>query len=279
MRQTGVQLSFKRKNARGKTLENRTFLITRSSEGNAIEKRKLESYGAKVVELPSIEILPPSSWKRLDRALSKLEQFDWVVFTSANGVKMFFERLRQKYPRLLTKLRKRAGGPRFACVGPATRLSLEVQGFRASLQPKEFLTSKLGMELAKSMEIAGKRILLARTEVANKQLSKILRASHAVVIEAPTYRTQIRATKLDSEVLDEVSDITLTSPSTVKGLLKSASSREITSRGIRVHCIGPVTAKSAKTNGLKAVNVARINTIDGLIKTIVQQSRKSLEIK
>ena len=257
-------------------MENRTFLVTRSSEGNAIERRRLESYGAKVVELPSIKIMPPSSWKPLDRAISKLEQFDWVVFTSANGVRMFFKRLRQEDPRLLARLRTDTGRPRFACVGPATRRSLEVQGFRVSLQPKEFLTSKLGMDLARSMDIAGKKILLARAEVANKQLSKILRASHAVVTEAPTYRTQIRASKLDSGVLDKVSDVTLTSPSTVEGLVKSVSSKEITSRGIRVHCIGPVTAKSARANGLEVETIAKVNTIDGLIMTMVRQTRKGL---
>lgn len=269
MKQSSLQSTIPHAKLEQKVLSGRIFLITRSSEGNVIEKKELESYGAKVVELPSIEILPPSSWKKLDEALSRLEQFDWVVFTSANGVKMLFRRLKQMNPKLLSKLKK--VGPKFACVGPATRQALKVMGFRSSLQPKEFLTEKLGMELANT--VGGKKILLARAEVANEQLPKILRASGADVTEAPTYRTGIRSINLDPAVLDEITDVTLTSPSTVKGLLKSVSAKAIISRGVRVHCIGPVTAKSAKANGLKVDTVAKINTIDGLVRTIVQESR------
>ncbi len=115
------------------------------------------------MELPSISISPPSSWKIADNAISRLEQFDWVVFTSANGVKIFFDRVRKNDPELFARLRKRLGGekPRFACVGPPTKHELEALGFRCSLQPKEYMTASLGKELAKRMNVKGKKILLA----------------------------------------------------------------------------------------------------------------------
>lgn len=255
-------------------LSGRTFLLTRSSEGNSVERKKLETYGASAVELPSIEILAPLSWKKLDGALPKLDEFDWVVFTSANGVKFFFDRLRQKYPRILSKLRKhKAGGdPKFACVGPATRKSLEELGFRCYVQPKKFLTSDLGRELAKSMNVNGKLILLARAQVASREITRILRDSGAKVVDAPTYRTVTRAKKMPQGILHRITDVTLTSPSTVKGLLMSINTKVINSQGILVHCIGPVTAKSAKASGLKVKTVASVHTIDGLVSAIIKGS-------
>jgi len=142
-------------------------------------------------------------------------------------------------------------------------------GFRCSLQPKEYLTASLGKELAKRMNVKGKKILLARAEVANRQISRILRASGAKVSEAPVYRTVTRSKRLQPNFLKRISDITLTSPSTVEGLLSSLSATKISSHRILVHCIGPVTAKRAKSRGLKVENIAKIHTIDGLVEAIV----------
>lgn len=265
----------KRQGPTSQVLAGRTFLVTRSSDGNAIERKKLESLGAKVIELPSIEIAPPSSWKKVDGAISRLEEFDWIIFTSANGVKTFFERLKQNNPKLLIRLKthKTRKDPRFACVGPATRRSLEEMGFRCTVQPREFLTAKLGKELAESMNVDGKNILLARAQVANRELARMLRDSGANVSEAPTYRTISRARKLPQTLIGKITDVTLTSPSTVKGLLMSVSAATIISKRICVHCIGPVTAKSARIHGLKVQDTAKVHTIDGLMKAIVDQDK------
>lgn len=235
----------------------RTVLITRTEQGNETERQKLESLGAKVVELPTIEIQPPSSWSSIDRAMNEIDEFDWIIFTSANGVRMFFERLGQVSG-------KSQLNAKFACVGPSTKAELEGHGISASFVPEEFLTEKLGEQLSRNFSLKGKKILLARAEVASSGIRRTLENAGAVVIEAPVYRTLPKKNDLDEGFLSGVTDITLTSPSTVEGLLASISPEEINSMKIRVHCIGPVTAKRAIELGLKLDSTANVHTVEGL---------------
>ncbi|MHB8567599.1 MAG: uroporphyrinogen-III synthase [Nitrososphaerales archaeon] len=226
--------------------------------------KKLKSLGASVVEFASIKIGRPSSVKKLDSAISRTEEFDWIVFTSANGVKFFFERCAEKH-----KLKKQLHA-KFACVGPSTRSALEELGFKSSFQPKGFLTARLGSELADHFNVAGARILLARAEKASSEITSILESAGAIVEEVPTYRTlPIRRSRLPDNVLATLTDITLTSPSTVESLAKIVDFKRVNSLSVSVHCIGPVTARKAKELGLKVTTMARTHTIDGLLKEIV----------
>ena len=251
-------------------LAGRTILITRTREGNVFQKRQLDELGAKVVELNTIEISSPSSWEKLDRAISILEEFDWVIFTSANGVNLFFQRChelgRQEF---LENVKSGGRNLKFACVGPATRLALDSLGFKSAFEPHEFLTRELATELLKFIG-SNEKILLARAERANKEMTRIIEKSGAQIFEAPVYSTISREATVSTELLDCITDITLTSPSTVDGLLKSVSVGDITSRRIHVHCIGPVTARSAKVRGLEIHSVSRIHTLDGLAESIIQ---------
>jgi uroporphyrinogen III methyltransferase / synthase len=246
-------------------LRGRKFLVARSSEGNEEERKKLEALGANTVELATIEISPPTSWNAVDRAIERIQDFDWIAFTSANGVRFFFERFKNtSHP---AKIKAK-----FACVGPSTQEALQKLGFAASLVPAEFLTEKLGEDLSE-LGIGGKKVLLARAEVANKKLAEILRANGAVVVEAPVYTTvSARGVQPSKNLLDGVSDITLTSPSAVEGLLSLIERKDIISRGIGIHCIGPVTSKKALDLGLRVSTTAHVHTIDGLIDAIVAQS-------
>jgi uroporphyrinogen III methyltransferase / synthase len=253
------------------SLSGRVVLITRTAEGNAVEKRKLEALGANVIELESIKIAPPSSWERLDEAISTIQQFDWVFFTSANGIKLFFSRLDQKGKlHELTGLNRK---PKFACVGPSTRRALEELGFDSSFEPKDFLTTSLGREFVNSFEVKGMKILLARAERANNEIAKILAEAGGEVYEASVYRTessgersgQNRKSALPEAVLDSLTDITFTSPSTVEGLLDTIAVEKILARHIRIHCIGPVTARAAEERGLRVSTVPSVHTVEGLI--------------
>lgn len=244
-------------------LKGRTFLITRTIEGNKHERADLEKLGAKVIELPLIEIKPSSNPKMLDRALQRISEFDWIVFTSANGVNLFFD--------LVNKKRKKAKiRAKFACVGIKTKDALEDNGFKASLVPRTFLTEELGKELSSSFDLNGKKILLARAEEANKKITSILKKGGAIVTEAPVYRT-VTIKKSPKSVLDRVTDITLTSPSTVKALLANFKKQEIRSRNIHVHCIGPVTAKSAEQGGLVVSSIASVHTVDGIVNSLLEK--------
>lgn len=249
-------------------LSGRIFLVTRTKEGNAEERPLLEKYGAKVVDYPTIVISPPSSMDKMNYAISNFEKFDWVVFTSANGVKLFFKRFGKKRANFFNEPRNKKS-IRFGCVGPSTKYALERLGFRCSAMPKGYLTEELGKLLTKK-SIAGMRIMLARAEVANKSISKILRDSGALVTEVPVYRTVSKSPNAPIPV--NVTDATLTSPSTVDGLSQAFKKQNIVSSQIRFHCIGPVTAERAREFGFNVHTVARLHTIDGLINDIVKDT-------
>jgi uroporphyrinogen III methyltransferase / synthase len=246
------------------TLRGKTILVTRTKEGNVVERKKLEALGARVLELPSIELGPPTDTSLIDKAIEEISSFEWIVFTSASGVKTFFERLDTVgQERELIKAK-------FACVGPQTQKALEAEGFRVSMVPKEFLTKSLGLELSERFDLGGKKVLLARSENANPDVATILREAGAIVVEAPVYKTtSLKRNNLrETNLLQEVTDITLTSPSTVEGLMSNFTAEELNSGNIRVHCIGPVTSDRAIQAGLKVSTTAREHTIDGLIHEI-----------
>ncbi|MDA4129447.1 MAG: uroporphyrinogen-III synthase [Thaumarchaeota archaeon] len=252
-------------------LSGRTILITRSSGGNETERAKLETLGAEIEELEAIKIFDPSSWTRFDEAIREIEEFDWIVFTSANGVRGFFRRCssQQVATEFLGKVRRGISlTPKFACVGPSTKITLEQEGYRSSFVPHDYTTRNLALELKESIHLEDKKILLARTEDANPEMCKILRAAGARVFEAAVYSTRPISQKLTFEVLDRLTDITLTSPSTVEGLLASVSTSEILSRKIQVHCIGPITARKAGDRGLFVHSIAEVHTLDGLIESM-----------
>lgn len=242
--------------------------MTRTREGNAKERELLEKHGAKVIDFPTIVISSPSSLKKMDYAIANFEKFDWVIFTSANGVALFFQRLAKSRRSLFRNL-KVLKKTKFACVGPSTSLALRELGILCSAMPKKYLTEDLGKLLAR-MDIRGKKILLARAEVANKSISRILRRSGAIVIEAPVYRT-ISTGGRRTRTPKNVTDITLTSPSTVEGLVKIFGAK-IHSTNARFHCIGPVTAARAREEGINVSTIAQVHTIDGLISDIVRES-------
>lgn len=259
-----------------KPLSNRTVLITRTAEGNKVEREKLEQLGATVVELATIRTAPPSSWKKMDDAIKRLGEFDWIVFTSAKGVRIFFDRCSRKGRKKFYQALKenRLDWPKFACVGPSTRQALENLGYVCAVEPDEFLTERLGKELAKFITPSHNQVLLARAEEASKSINLALNESGAKIFEAPVYRTIPirRKRRLSVAKLEKVTDITLTSPSTVRGLLGSVATNVILSRSIFVHCIGPVTAKAAKGKGLRVSSVAKNHTIDGLIVSMLSKN-------
>jgi uroporphyrinogen-III synthase len=275
--QPAEEIKKKSQGSRGKMpLEGRMVLVTRTSEGNAVEKEKLSGLGARVVELDAIKIAPPSSWSKLDGAIQKVKAYDWDVFTSANGVRLFFRRCAERLgEKFLAKWKEDKSNPRFACVGPSTKSALEELGFECSFEPKEFLTSSLGRELAVLIGNSKSTVLLARAERANSEIALKLRDSGARVEEVPVYRTiplKSRSRMITEETLDRLTDITLTSPSAVEGLVNSVGAARIKRRQIRISCIGPVTAKAAMEKGLKVETVAKTHTIDGLLEAMVRDT-------
>jgi uroporphyrinogen-III synthase len=244
-------------------LRGRTILITRTEEGNLAERKRIEALGGRVVELPLIVIKPPTDSGLIENAIKDLSAFDWIVFTSANGVREFFLKIDNSFPPKRRDIRAK-----FACVGPGTADALNVQGFTTSAIPDDFLTETLGKKLRDDFELEGTRVLLARAEKANPRIPEILREAGADVMEAPVYRVEYRKIDNVSGLLEELTDITLTSPSTVDALAANFRAGDINSRRIKVHCIGPVTSRRAEELGLEVASVSKVHSIAGLVESI-----------
>src|SRR4030042_7068747 len=166
-----------------KSLVGKKILITRARQQSGDFATQLKKLGAEVVEFPTIEIVPPIRWKELDRAVDQLNSYDWILFTSANGVHIFWQRLRErgKSPRLPSSLK-------VCAIGPATANQLKEKGVSVHYIPKEFIAESI-LEGFEKMLINEKRILLARAKKARDILPKGLRKMGAEVDVVETYRT------------------------------------------------------------------------------------------
>jgi uroporphyrinogen III methyltransferase/synthase len=251
-------------------LAGRRILVTRPGAPGRALCGRLRRLGARAIAVPTITIGPPIAGGPLDRALRALDRYDWVVVTSANGARACGARARALGVDL------RATPPRWAAVGPATAAVLRRAGIRVSLLPSRFLTGRIARELP---DVAGRRLLLPRADIAPPDLAAILRARGAAVYEVPAYRTVLgrpEAAARLRRVLDgrQVDAVLFTSGSTVRGLMRMLRGRRAMLDGIEVACIGPVTAAAAAEAGLRPGIVARVHTIDGLLDALVVAARR-----
>lgn len=240
-----------------KILFGRKILVTRTRVQASKLTRQLENLGASVTEFPTIEIVNPTDrFKALDAAIKILHSFDWLIFTSANGVDKFFERLKT------FKLDARAlANAKVAAIGSATAEKLSAHGISADVVPAEFRAEGLVDALKNS--VAGKKILLARAEVARDILPVELEKSGAEVTVAAAYKTVPAAeTKLDADF----DMVTFTSSSTVENFIAAVGVEILTK--VKVAAIGPVTAQTLRNFGVKADVVAREFTIAGLVDAV-----------
>lgn len=277
-----VRLREKLQWAEKKPLFGKRVLVTRSREQAAEMVEALEEMGAEAVELPTIKIVPPESYEDLDRAISKISQpqasnlkpqasaYDWIIFTSANGVDFFFRRLRElgKDVRILK-------GIKLAAIGPATTEKLEEVGLLVDYMPSKYVAEAV-VKGFKNLGVASQRILIPRAEVAREILPQELEKLGAQVNVVSTYRTVP-----DSSIIAElrrllsegrINIIAFTSSSTVKNFMKAVEGLNLENllRSVQIACIGPVTAQTAEECGLKVAATAKDYTIQGLVQAMVE---------
>jgi uroporphyrinogen III methyltransferase/synthase len=240
------------------------ILVTRSRHQASRLSKLLGQEGAEPVELPTIEIqqAPASS---LDGALSRLGDFGWVVFTSANGVEAFFSRLIES-----GRDARALGGVKVCALGDATAEALRGWGLRADLVPSEFSAGGILSAFA-GWDIAGVRFLLPRAEDVPPELADGLRGRGAQVEGLTVYRTQPADPSDKARELVESADIiTFTSSSTVKGLACMVGGDVGLINRATVACIGPVTADTATGMGIHTDVVAPTHTIPGLVAALIE---------
>jgi uroporphyrinogen III methyltransferase/synthase len=246
-------------------------LMTRATDQMGEMAGLLAAYGAEPVEAPAIRIVPPDDWTPVDRAIRTLGSYDWVIFTSVNGVARFMARLREQ------GLDARAfAGRRICCIGPRTAGELETHGLKADVVPAEFQAEGVVAALAAG-DLKTARILIPRAEVARELLPDELRAMGARVDVVPVYKT-VTPTEAVDEWRRQLADgrihvATFTSSSTVRNcvqLLGGAEAAREFLKPVAVACIGPITAKTAEEYGLAVAIMPGENTIPALVEAIVQ---------
>ena len=246
-----------------KALESRRVVVTRPAAQSAGISRLLEAVGAVPVLVPTIAIAPPASSEPLDRALRSAADYDWVVFTSANGARSVLQRTAT----LGLDLRRMAD-LRLAAVGPATRAVLSDAGLTVAAMPNDHRGDQIPESLG---DVAGVRILLPRSDLADDALPSQLRVMGAAVDAVAAYRTTTQAvTAAALEELDEgVDAITFTSPSTVRGLVEGL--RLVRARVIEqavVASVGLVTSEAARALGVRVDVEARESSSRGLVEAL-----------
>ena len=241
------------------------ILVTRARVQASALTEKLTALGAACIEAPVIRIAPPADgYAALDGAIAELNAYQWLIFTSVNGVEHFFARLHAA-----GKDTRALGYARVAAIGAATSAALRAFGIRADLVPPEFRAEAVAEELRPLLPPRA-RILLPRAQEARDVLPDTLRAHGATVDVVAAYETvpEIEDAAIAQRLASgEIDMVTFTSSSTVKNLVKMLGN--ITPlQQVKIACIGPVTADTARSFALEPDIVAKEYTIDGLVLSI-----------
>lgn len=254
------------------SLSGKKVIVTRAREQASKLVDLIEQFGGEAIEFPTIKIEEPENYTLVDKTLDNLKDFKWLVFTSVNGVKAFFKRMRDR------KIDIRSlWGIKLCAVGEATAKEIELLGLGIDYMPENFTTSELKglLELVKP----GEKVLLARADIANVELSEGLRKNNIAFQELIVYRTSLESSDRQEilNLLEEkkVDFITFTSSSTVRNFISIIGNENLDKvSNVKTVCIGPVTMETAKEFGLKVSAIADIYTIDGLVDKLVEISRE-----
>ena len=245
-------------------LSGKRIVVTRTRKQAGALTEQLRDLGADVIELPTIRIEPPTDLRAFAELVQDAHAYDWIVFTSPNGVNAFFDLFYKLYDDA-----REIGGARIAAIGPATAQRLKSFHMHIDLQPQEFVAEALVREFQKEGGVENLRVLIARAEKARDLLPKELSALGAIVDEGFAYRT-VPETRDDigarRRLLEEGADlITFTSSSTVENFLALELPWPAK---MQVASIGPITSQTARERGLEVAVEARRHDIPGLVEAI-----------
>ncbi len=262
-----------------KPLFGKRVVLTRPQEQAREFSQLLTAYGAEPVEVPTIQIVPPASWQAIDDAMTRLSTYQWLIFTSVNGVRPFMDRLHAagKDARALANLR-------LCAIGPRTAQELGTYGLIPDVIPTEFQAEGVIAALA-HVGIRGSRILIPRAEVAREILPHQLRELGATVEVIPVYRTiapAVDVASLTQQLQDgQVAVVTFTSSSTVRNFMELFGGRDRVRpllAGVVVACIGPITARTAEEYGVTVTVMPAENTVPALAEAIVKHFREEARV-
>ncbi|MGI8435731.1 MAG: uroporphyrinogen-III C-methyltransferase [Chthoniobacterales bacterium] len=255
----------------GGPLAGKRIVVTRTRVQASGLSDRLRALGADVIELPTIRIEPPTDLRAFAELVQDAHAYDWIIFTSPNGVNAFFDLFYKLYDDA-----RELGGAKIAAIGPATAQRVRDFHLKVELQPEEFVAEGVVREFKKAGGVENLRILLARAEKARDMLPKELSAMGGIVDEGFAYRTVPETRDVSGaqrRLLEEGADlITFTSSSTVENYLALGLPWPA---GMQVASIGPITSQTARERGLEVVVEARRHDIPGLVDAIEKFYRKA----
>ena len=254
----------------------RRVVVTRTREQASQLSRQLAEQGAEVMEIPTIKVVPPEDRQPLVEAMGALGEYDWVVFTSPNGVTAFFEYFFKAFDDIRV-----IGRLRFAAVGPATAAKLKELHLAVDAMPEEYIASKVAAAIAKVDGVENLRILCLRAEVASPDLVAKLEELGAIVDDVACYRTVPETediTGAAAKLVEEGADwVTFTSASTVENFHARFDLPALLKRfpSLKTLSIGPETSKALAALGLEPTAEAKPHNLDGMVKALERAAAKA----
>jgi uroporphyrinogen III methyltransferase/synthase len=249
------------------SLSGQNIIITRDREGNRKFAEKITNRGGNPIPADTFEFDDLTGKSEFIQTLAKLKSFEWVIFTSANGVKFTFERLGK-----LGKDARVFGNCSIAAIGTETAKCLSKYGIKANFVPDTFTSEKLGEQMMISFNLANKKILLLRSSLASNRLKEILQKVRAVVKETPVYNLKKRELKKEQIIksLDdnEINFLIFTSPFSAETFFGQVPYEKIKKTAAEIVSIGPVTSDKLKQLGVKVHRQAKTHTTDGILEIL-----------
>lgn len=250
-----------------KPLFGQRILVTRAREQASAFSRMIEEAGGEAWEAPMITIDPAADTPELKEAVVEAGTYDWIIFTSVNGVKAFFDCMRASGADI-----RSLGNAKICAIGPKTKEALEEKGLLVAAMPEKFVAESV-VECLKPILKPGERILLPRSDLARKVLVDTLIEMGMQVDEVVAYHTK-KVDRFDEEVIEKLREkaihiVTFTSSSTVKNFMALIDDDKALLEGVKLASIGPVTTKTLADYGLEPDIEASEYTIQGLFEAIV----------
>jgi uroporphyrinogen III methyltransferase/synthase len=251
------------------------ILVTRSREQASELSELLRELGAIPIEFPTIEVIPPENWADVDHCLPQMMVYDWIIFTSVNGVRFFLDRL-FALGRDLRDLK----GPRICAIGPKTAEALGALKLKVDFVPSEYRAESIFEGLHKE-NLKGKKVLIPRAKVARDILPRELKRAGALVDVVEVYRTirpEGQAEKVYKLLVQKsISALTFTSSSTVSNFVEMVGKENVgkITAGIPIASIGPITAAKAKSLGMETSIMPQEYTIPSLVEALVDHFSKN----
>ncbi len=250
------------------------IVVTRGHEQAADFSQKLGELGADVLEIPVIKRVPPENHQGVVDAMLSLNSYDWLIFTSANGVAAFFELFFRHFRDL-----RDLGGAKIAAVGPVTAAKLTEMHLQVDAMPNEFVAKKIAEQLAKHGSIENSKICLLRAEDANPDLPRALEEFGAIVDDIAVYKTVAETENIPGVAEDFLKHgadwITFTSGSTVQFFNTRFDLPKLMKQfpGMKLASIGPETSKMLRSLGLTPKIEPKEHTTDGLVAELKGTSK------